>query len=84
MSREIVAVYTLDDVSIEMVISLPENYPLGTISVHSDQRKGISCNISKKWLLQLNIFLQHQVSCVLGQKGLFIFLSSFDTDKVTK
>lgn len=60
MSREIVAVYTLDDVSIEMVISLPENYPLGTISVHSDQRKGISCNISKKWLLQLNIFLQHQ------------------------
>lgn len=59
-SREIVAVYTMDDVSIEMVIALPDNYPLGSISVRSEQRKGISNSISKKWLLQLNLFLQHQ------------------------
>ena len=48
-------------VTIEMVITLPTNYPLGSISVKSEKRVGVSAQKWEKWLLQLNIFLQHQV-----------------------
>ena len=48
-------------VTIEMVITLPPNYPLGSISVKSEKRVGVSAQQWEKWLLQLNIFLQHQV-----------------------
>ena len=44
-----------------MVITLPSNYPLGSISVKSEKRVGVSAQQWEKWLLQLNIFLQHQV-----------------------
>lgn len=45
-----------------MVIALPENYPLGTITVVSEKRVGVSAAVWDKWLLQLNVFLQYQVS----------------------
>ena len=48
-------------VTIEMVITLTLNYPLGSISVKSEKRVGVSAQQWEKWLLQLNIFLQHQV-----------------------
>lgn len=75
-SREIVAVYTMDDISIEMIIALPDNYPLGSINVRSEQRKGISSSISKKWLLQLNLFLQHQNGSIMD--GLRLWKRNID------
>ncbi|KAL4232926.1 listerin E3 ubiquitin protein ligase 1 [Mactra antiquata] len=60
VTREVIAVYSLEEVTIEMVISLPQNYPLGNISVTSEKRVGVSGPQWEKWLLQLNIFLQHQ------------------------
>ena len=54
--------YKMEEVSIEMVISLPQNYPLGNINVTSEKRVGVSGPQWEKWLLQLNIFLQHQVN----------------------
>ena len=48
-------------VTIEMVITLPPNYPLGSIRVKSEKRVGVSAQQWEKWLLQLNLFLQHQV-----------------------
>ena len=61
-TREVIATYCLGEVTIEMVITLPPNYPLGPISVKSEKRVGVSAQQWEKWLLQLNIFLQHQVS----------------------
>ena len=60
-TREVLATYCLGEVTIEMVINLPPNYPLGSISVKSEKRVGVSAQQWEKWLLQLNIFLQHQV-----------------------
>ena len=70
-TREVIAVYGFEEVSIEMVISLPANYPLGNISVKSEKRVGVSGAQWEKWLLQLNIFLQHQVWHVLANHDRF-------------
>ena len=67
ITREVIATYALNEVTIEMVIALPENYPLGTITVVSEKRVGVSAATWDKWLLQLNVFLQYQVSnCYLN------------------
>jgi hypothetical protein len=60
-TREVVAIHTLEEVCIEVVITLPQNYPLGNITVSSEKKVGVTAQQWDKWLLQLNIFLQHQV-----------------------
>ncbi|XP_060079662.1 E3 ubiquitin-protein ligase listerin-like [Ylistrum balloti] len=59
-TREVIVTYALEEVSTEMVISLPQNYPMGSIEVHSEKRVGVSAAQWEKWLLQLKIFLQYQ------------------------
>lgn len=59
-TREVIVTYALEEVSTEMVISLPQNYPMGNIEVHSEKRVGVSAAQWEKWLLQLKIFLQYQ------------------------
>lgn len=61
-TREVVAIHTLEEVCIEVVITLPQNYPLGNITVSSEKKVGVTSQQWDKWLLQLNIFLQHQVT----------------------
>lgn len=75
-TREVIAVYSLEEVRIEMVISLPKNYPLGHISVVSEKRVGVSGPQWEKWLLQLNIFLQHQNGNILD--GLKLWKNNID------
>lgn len=63
MAREVVATYIVnevDNVSMEITIQLPTNYPLGVIAVKSDH-KGIAINKWRRWMYQLNTFLMHQV-----------------------
>ncbi|XP_053396155.1 E3 ubiquitin-protein ligase listerin-like [Mercenaria mercenaria] len=76
ITREVIAVYSLEEVSIEMVISLPQNYPLGNISVISEKRVGVSGPQWEKWLLQLNIFLQHQNGNIMD--GLRLWKNNID------
>ncbi len=63
-SREVVAVYKMKELTMELVVQLPTNYPLGVVQVSSVKRLGVSENEWRNWLLQLTTFLTHQVSLV--------------------
>ena len=39
--REVVATYSIDEGSMELVVSLPNNYPLGGLNVDSGKRVGV-------------------------------------------
>ncbi|XP_062615887.1 E3 ubiquitin-protein ligase listerin-like [Saccostrea cucullata] len=75
-TREVVAVHTLEEVCIEVVITLPQNYPLGNITVSSEKKVGVTAQQWDKWLLQLNIFLQHQNGSIMD--GLRIWRRNID------
>lgn len=64
-TREVMAEYQLDEAKIELLITLPENYPLGTISVSSNRRVGINQAQWDRLLLQLSVFLQHQNGSII-------------------
>ncbi|KAL3317725.1 Ufm1-specific protease 2 [Cichlidogyrus casuarinus] len=57
--------YVSDDHSLEMIIQLPEKYPLETVQLQSGRRKGLSCDQWRSWLHQLSLFLNHQNGSIL-------------------
>ncbi len=61
VTREVIATYSVDDIFIELVIQLPQNYPLGSISVESGRRVGVAVQQWRNWMLQLSTYLTHQV-----------------------
>lgn len=61
VAREVLAIYSVDDIFIELVIQLPTNYPLGSITVESGKRVGVAVQQWRNWMLQLNTFLNLQV-----------------------
>lgn len=60
-AREVIATYSVDDIFIELVIQLPQNYPLGSITVESGRRIGVAVQQWRNWMLQLSTYLTHQV-----------------------
>jgi len=58
-SREVVALYTMDEIVMELLIKLPANFPLGQIVVECPKKVG-DCKDQRRWLLQLTTFLQFQ------------------------
>ena len=60
-SREIIATYTLEEFTIELLIVLPSNYPVGVTSVECSKKLGVATNEWRKWMLQLTTFLTYQV-----------------------
>jgi hypothetical protein len=56
--REVVAIYSLDDGSMELVIIIPPNFPLGSVKVESGKRVGVGNSLWRNWMLQLTTFLQ--------------------------
>jgi hypothetical protein len=62
VSRTVTASYTTEELKVEIQITLPESYPLGEISVQSQRHAVVRQAQWEKMLLQLNVFLQHQVS----------------------
>ena len=57
------ATYTIEDIVIELIIQLPSNYPLGSITVESGKRIGVAVQQWRNWMLQLSTYLTHQVRC---------------------
>lgn len=57
--REVIAVYTVDEAQMELVITLPPNYPLGGLDVQCNRQIGGTTH--KQWLLQLKKCVLHQV-----------------------
>jgi len=64
-SREVLATYTIEEITIELLIQLPQNHPLGPVSVESGKRVGVTEKQWRTWLLQLTTFLTHQVIILL-------------------
>lgn len=74
-SREIVALYQMDDTSIELKIVLPQNHPLGTVSVEPGQHAGGAINW-KNCHMQLSLFLTNQNGSIWD--GLKLWESNLD------
>ena len=62
--REVVAIYTIDEGSMELVVQLPNNFPLGPVTVDSGKKVGVTTSQWRTWMLQLTTFLQVS-NCIL-------------------
>lgn len=60
IAREVMAIYTVDEAQVDLLISLPANYPLGGLEVQSNKQIGGTSH--KQWLLQFKKCVLHQVS----------------------
>lgn len=58
--NEVSAAYKMDDSTINLHIQLPDDFPLVLVSIET-QRKIVRQDLHRKWLLQLETFLSHQV-----------------------
>ena len=62
--REVVAVYTIDEGSMELVVQLPINFPLGPVNVDSGKKVGVTAAQWRTWMLQLTTFLQVDITII--------------------
>ena len=60
-AREVVAVYTIEEISMELVVKLSSNHPLSPVSVECGKRIGVTTSLWRQWMLQLTTFLSFQV-----------------------
>ncbi|XP_034034250.1 E3 ubiquitin-protein ligase listerin [Thalassophryne amazonica] len=75
-AREVIATYSVDDIFIELVVQLPQNYPLGSISVESGRRVGVAVQQWRNWMLQLSTYLTHQNGSIM--EGLALWKNNVD------
>ena len=62
LAREVVAVYTVEKISVELVGKMANNHPLAPVSVECGKRVGLTTAQWRQWMLQLTMFLIQQVS----------------------
>ena len=67
--REVVAKYSLEDGSMELVLKLPANFPLGAIEVETGKKVGVNTSQWRKWMLQLTVFLEVNIQTCFEKKG---------------
>ncbi|XP_046848611.1 E3 ubiquitin-protein ligase listerin-like isoform X2 [Xenia sp. Carnegie-2017] len=65
-TREVIAFYRIEDISIELIVCLPSSYPLGLINVNCGKRVGVKLNQWRLWMMQLTTFLMHQLKTQVG------------------
>ncbi|KAM4795349.1 E3 ubiquitin-protein ligase listerin [Rhinophrynus dorsalis] len=75
-TREVIASYSVDDICIELIIQLPQNYPIGSITVESGRRVGVAVQQWRNWMLQLNTYLTHQNGSIM--EGLALWKNNVD------
>lgn len=52
-AREVIATYKLNEEgSMELIMQLPANYPLGNIVVETGRKVGVTANQWRSWILQ--------------------------------
>lgn len=69
-SRQVTAVYSIDEAKLELVITLPINHPLGPVKVESGKQIGGRLQ-SRQLVMQCTIFLTHQVIRKYSVKEIF-------------
>jgi len=65
MTNEVTAIYEKDDVKLTIVLTIPSNYPLRSVSVELANRVGIQENLWRKWLLSMTTLLLTQDGTLL-------------------
>ncbi|KAK0132766.1 E3 ubiquitin-protein ligase listerin [Merluccius polli] len=60
----------------ELVIQLPQNHPLGSITVESARRVGVAVQQWRNWMLQLSTYLTHQNGSIM--EGLALWKNNVD------
>ncbi|CAB3985051.1 E3 ubiquitin- ligase listerin [Paramuricea clavata] len=75
-TREVIAYYKIEDISIELIVSLSSSYPLGLINVTCGKRVGVKLNQWRLWMMQLTTFLMHQNGTILD--GLLLWKRNVD------
>lgn len=63
-AKEVVAIYAVEESSTEVIIQLPANHPLGPTKVKIGKCM-VSTNQTQQWIMQLSLFLTHQVITIL-------------------
>ncbi|KAK2159778.1 hypothetical protein LSH36_146g00025 [Paralvinella palmiformis] len=64
-AREVAATYTVEELTMELVVTLPNNHPLGQITVECGKRIGVATAQWRNWMLQLTTFLHRQNGSIL-------------------
>ncbi|XP_068219475.1 E3 ubiquitin-protein ligase listerin isoform X2 [Palaemon carinicauda] len=59
-TREVIATYSIDEASMELILRMAPNHPLSTIVVEDHKRVGVSVAQWRNWLLGLNTMLSHR------------------------
>lgn len=75
-AREVAAVYTVEEMSMELVVKLAPNHPLGVVSVESGRKIGIAAAQWRSWMLQMTTFLTHQNGSIMD--GLILWKRNVD------
>uniref|UniRef100_S4R5W8 E3 ubiquitin-protein ligase listerin n=1 Tax=Petromyzon marinus TaxID=7757 RepID=S4R5W8_PETMA len=75
-AREVVATYNVEEVYMELVVTLPPNHPLGPVAVECGKRVGVASQQWWNWMLQLSTFLTHQNGSIMD--GLALWKSNVD------
>ncbi|CAH8605733.1 unnamed protein product [Heterobilharzia americana] len=67
LSREVIATYFVDDEhSMEMIVQLPDNYPLNPVTVSKGRSVGVGSQQWQSWLLQMSVFINNHDGSILG------------------
>lgn len=64
-ANEVVGVYSMDDMSMELVISFNESHPLQPVTVTCGRRVGVPAAQWRNWLLQMTTFMSNQNGSIL-------------------
>lgn len=75
-ANEVVATYTKDETTMDLVIRLPASYPLRPVDVDCTKSLGISDMKQRKWLMSLMLFVRNQNGALA--EGIRIWKSNFD------
>uniref|UniRef100_A0A5K3EQN1 E3 ubiquitin-protein ligase listerin n=1 Tax=Mesocestoides corti TaxID=53468 RepID=A0A5K3EQN1_MESCO len=73
LSREIITTYHFSsDQSLEMVITLPENFPLSPVNVEAGHKTGAPTSNWRAWIVHLSVFINNQNGSILDGIGLWL------------
>ena len=75
-NKEIIVSYEKEELSISLLLRLPESYPLKTIEVESPYRTGVSEPLWRKWLLGMNTMLLTQDASI--KEAVLLWKSNLD------
>ncbi|XP_038059609.1 E3 ubiquitin-protein ligase listerin-like isoform X2 [Patiria miniata] len=75
-TREVVATYSMQDLTMDLTVRIPANHPLGIIAVDSEKKVGVGTTQWRNWTLQLTTFLRNQNGSIMD--GLTLWKRNVD------